>query len=249
MVDTVIKAIDDNVITTKNISFDLLRNIAGTTNNSDIHSSLGYGRNVLETLVQLDQYLYSYGPMIQSQWIKICEDLGINEGNITLLDYGCGQGLASLLLLDHLEQEFRENVTDVILIEPSPIALERAENIVGCCYPNAEIRSVCCKFDSIEEADLVTNDQDIKIHLMSNILDIDSFDHFELVQKLGDTKGTHYFIAVSHDRDFQGGSARLRGLYEAFNEQLKDNVLESRIKNFTCSNGQPAIGFIVKLEL
>ncbi|MCU4564479.1 hypothetical protein [Acinetobacter sp. WU_MDCI_Abxc222] len=249
MPDKVITAIRNDQITEENISFNLVRQIAGNENDSQVWCSLGYGRNILVSCEQLDQYLYSYGPMIQSQWTQICEGLTIDEGNITLLDYGCGQGLASLLLLDCVQEEFRYNVSQLILIEPSDIALTRAEHIVQICYPNARIRRVHCNFDSVTNGDLQTNNDDIKIHLMSNVLDIDGFDHFELVSKLGEAKGVHYFIAVSHDRDFLGGTARLKGLYEAFNEQLADNVLESEIKNFSCSNGQPAISFMVKLEM
>lgn len=246
MVDKIIDAINDNVITTENINFNLLRSIAGTENDLDIHNSLGYGRNVLNSLAQLDQYLYSYGLMIQSQWSQICENLHLDEGNITLLDYGCGQGLASLLLFDNFE--ISDDVREVILIEPSDIALNRAEGIIRCCYPGAEIRTICSDFDSVEADDLVTNDDNIRIHLMSNVLDISGFDHFGLIEKLGETRGIHYFIAVSHDRNFEGGASRLEELFNAINECCSSELLESRLERYTC-NGKPAIGFVLKLEL
>jgi len=163
-------------------------------------------------------------------------------------DYGCGQGLASLLLLDCIQEEFRYDVSQVILIEPSEVALNRAEQVVQICYPNAEIRRVCRNFDSVSNGDLQTNDDDIKIHLMSNVLDIDGFDHFELVRKLGETRGIHYFIAVSHDRDFEGGANRLEELYNAIREHCSAFLRESRLERYTCSN-KPAVGFVLKLEL
>ena len=164
MPDKVITAIANDQITEDNISFNLIRQIAGNENDSAVWRSLGYGRNILTSSEQLNQYLYSYGPMIQSQWVQICEGLNVDEGNITLLDYGCGQGLASLLLLDCIQEEFRYDVSQVILIEPSEVALNRAEQVVQICYPNAEIRRVCRNFDSVSNGDLQTNDDDIKIH-------------------------------------------------------------------------------------
>ncbi len=248
MPDKVITAIANDEITEDNISFNLIRQIAGNENDSAVWRSLGYGRNILTSSEQLNQYLYSYGPMIQSQWVQICEGLNVDEGNITLLDYGCGQGLASLLLLDCIQEEFRYDVSQVILIEPSEVALNRAEQVVQICYPNAEIRRVCRNFDSVSNGDLQTNDDDIKIHLMSNVLDIDGFDHFELVRKLGETRGIHYFIAVSHDRDFEGGANRLEELYNAIREHCSAFLRESRLERYTCSN-KPAVGFVLKLEL
>ena len=83
---------------------------------------------------------------------------------------------------------------------------------------------------------------------MSNVLDIDGFDHFELVRKLGETRGIHYFIAVSHDRDFEGGANRLEELYNAIREHCSIFLRESRLERYTCSN-KPAVGFVLKLEL
>lgn len=248
MPDKVITAIRNDQITEENISFNLVRQIAGNENDSQVWRSLGYGRNILVSCEQLDQYLYSYGPMIQSQWTQICEGLNIDEGNITLLDYGCGQGLASLLLLDCVQEEFRYDVSEVILIEPSDIALTRAERIVEICYPNARIRRVPRNFDLVTNGDLQTNNDHIKIHLMSNVLDIDGFDHFELISKLGETGGVHYFIAVSHDRDFEGGATRLEELFNAIREHCANFLLEDRLERYICS-GKPAIGFLLKLEL
>ena len=250
MSDIVIECIDNEEITSDNISFNFLREIAGTQNCSETWRSLGYGRNILESTRQLDQYLYTYGPMIQSQWYQICTNLEIDIGPITILDYGCGQGLASLLFLDHCPNDFREDVEEVILIEPSRVALDRAERVVECCYPNAEIRSVCCTFDEVEAEDLETNDEHIKIHLMSNVLDIEGYDHFELISKLGGSRGTHYFIAIGHDRNFEGGADRLTDLYEAMinSDGIRNFITDHRLNRYNC-NDKPAIGFLIKLEL
>ena len=65
MTDRVLEALRTDRVSKRNISFDEIRNIAGV--DSDIWNELGRGRAILSSEEQLDQYLYSYGPMISSQ--------------------------------------------------------------------------------------------------------------------------------------------------------------------------------------
>ncbi|MGE3297799.1 MAG: hypothetical protein AB7I68_10670 [Porticoccaceae bacterium] len=65
MTDLIIDAITNGSINAGNISFDTLRNVAGR--DAGRWSELGRGREILGSHDQLDQYLYSYGPMTKSQ--------------------------------------------------------------------------------------------------------------------------------------------------------------------------------------
>ena len=56
MPDKVITAIANDEITEDNISFNLIRQIAGNENDSAVWRSLGYGRNILTSSEQLNQY-------------------------------------------------------------------------------------------------------------------------------------------------------------------------------------------------
>ena len=61
-----------------------------------------------------------------------------------------------------------------------------------------------------------------------------------------------YLLAVSHDRDFSGGSQRLRDIYDTLNDEKYSKnfkIKESEINTFKCNNGKPAIYFYIKIEL
>ncbi|MEK5760566.1 class I SAM-dependent methyltransferase, partial [Acinetobacter variabilis] len=94
---------------------------------------------------------------------------------ITIVVHGCGQGLALLLLFDNFGEDLVQKVDRIILIEPSEIALERANHIANLCFPEANIELVNKEFDDLEQEDLDLNDETTKVHLMSNILDVSSY--------------------------------------------------------------------------
>ena len=65
------------------------------------------------------------------------------ENLIEIVDYGCGQGLASLCYHDFIKEHYSlQKVKRITLIEPSPLALSRAELLCSCFYPDAEIVAV-----------------------------------------------------------------------------------------------------------
>jgi hypothetical protein len=247
--DIILASINTNTINTNNITFALIRRIGGR--DSGIWDQLGRGRNILSTHQQLDQYLYSYGLMIKSQWSNVLSGLKFPSGNIEIIDYACGQGLASIFLMDAFHNDNLKNITKINLIEPSEVAIKRAAGTLECYCPGATIKATCKLLDDLLESDVDKNNNSTKIHLFSNILDIEGFDQFELINKTLCTAGSHWIIAVSHDRDHNGGSVRIRNTYDAIVDKKNSarfSVRESRIVQFVCDNGQPAIGFFINLE-
>jgi hypothetical protein len=252
MVDTVVGALQLGLMNCDNISFKSIREYAKTDHG--LKEQLGYGRSILSSTEELDQYLYSYGPMIESQWETILANVQIEGEKIEVADYGCGQGLATVMLLDKFRHTgIEDNILRVHLIEPSLIALTRAVRILQCYCPDVTISPVGRLLDDVELDDLEFQEDSIKIHLFSNILDIDDFDEYELMNKVFKIRGTHYILAVSPDREFAGGSPRLIGLFEEMNSDrhkkyfiVKENTGVCR---FTCQNGQPAIAFGMHVEI
>lgn len=250
MTDLILDALNANQLNKENISFSTIRQIAGR--NCDVWGQLGRGRSILSSEDQLDQYLYSYGPMIQSQWDFVLANLNFPESSVQLIDYACGQGLASVFLHDQYQDSELARIENINLIEPSSVALKRASAILECCYPNASINGVKKLLDDVEENEIFLSDESVKVHLFSNILDIEGFDQYKLLNKVLSKSGEHWLIAVSHDRDHNGGSERLRHTYETLlDDDYKDwyRVIESNIEQFECQNGQPAIAFVIKLEI
>jgi hypothetical protein len=234
-----------------NFSYYDLRKIAYPEVN--VWPELGRGRAILETLDQLNQYLYSYGPMIKSQWEKILKNLKIDsfDSDVEIIDYGCGQGLASLIFLDEFYPVLKGRISQIKLIEPSKIALERAKSILKYYSPEMQIVGINKKLDNLKPKHLKTDYNLIKVHLFSNILDIDDFDLFKLFNKIKKSKGHHLFLAASHNRRFDGGAQRLEDFYKLLidskHDYLKINLC--KMKEFKCGNGNPAIFFIIDLEV
>lgn len=201
-------------------------------------AQLDRGRAIINDSSQLDQYLYSYAPMIASQWAEVCRLVKLDGGEFNLIDYGCGQGLAGLLMADHLGQNLFKQVPEICLVEPSAVALIRAAGVYRCIAPDSAIRCVCKAFDDLCEDDLRHRSPLPTVHIMSNVLDVEGFDHFQLFSKLL-CKGNHTIIAVSHDRDHDGGSARFHSVkeaLEAFEKTGEVRISFSDTHQFKCKN-------------
>ncbi len=253
--DKIINAIENKETNPENISFAKIRKMACNfrTPGVSVWRDLGRGRNILETQEQLNQYWYSYAPMIKAQWKQIFNDIDLsNNGNIEIIDYGCGQGLASILFFDKWQQN-RIVTSKITLIEPSKIALNRAESILRCYLQKGKIISVNKTLDNVDQKEIQTNGDTVKMHLFSNILDIEDFNIDNLLSKIFKIKsnGLHHFLAVSHNRDFDGGSERLRKAYNIFTDKQYSNLFT--IKKHTIgefdAEGKPAIYFHISFEV
>ena len=249
MTDLIIQAIENEELTSENISFNNVRGIAGKHQGEDVHRRIGRGLSILTELEEIDQYLYAYGRMVSAQWNYLLDDLCIDDlGDepLTIVDHGCGQGLALLLLFDKFGEDIVQMVDRIILIEPSEIALERANHIANLCFPEATIELVNKKFDDLDQEDLDLNDGTTKIHLMSNILDVPTYNLEALFEKMldDDNTGIHRIFAVSHDRNFNGGER----LMETYDFLLQDYGAEGDICQFTAHNSN-AIGFDLSVEI
>ena len=157
------------------LSFKWLRQKFGR--NRDLWTELGRGVNVLTSTEQLDQYLYSYGLMVECQWQQMSSSW-VGQGPVRLIDYGCGQGLAGLLLYDKWGDAFASSLDRVILIEPSPKALVRAESVYRSMAPESDIVCLNVGFDAVQAAHLEGAADLHTMHIFSNVLDIEGYNQF-----------------------------------------------------------------------
>lgn len=126
--------------------------------------------------------------------------------NIEIVDWGCGQGLATLTLIDVFR---KHNVLDRIkrikLIEPSSAAITRAEaNVRNALYGrNVTITAVNKYLPAEFESGRSIRPADVEftcpatIHLFSNILDIPTIDLKKTARALLNSGNRHFVVCSS----------------------------------------------------
>lgn len=76
-------------------------------------------------------------------------------GEIAVVDWGCGQGLATLYLSEYLEQKHPScKIREVILVEPSEIALDRAKFNIEHLSRNIRVSTVNKFLNDVQEPDV-----------------------------------------------------------------------------------------------
>ena len=165
-----------------------------------LYDSLDHGKAILTTEEQCCAYIAAYGFMHQGKINEVLEKIAINDfknTDIQIVDWGCGQGLATVCLFDFFKTRGigLDSVRKVVLIEPSELALERAKIHVNA-YLNADEKITTLRklLDDVDENDIASG-QALTIHLFSNILDIPSIDLQLLANKIrSNLSGLHYFF-------------------------------------------------------
>lgn len=200
---------EEQISNIKDISFDKIRGISvnyitqlSDKRRDNLWFELNRGTAVLDSDEQLHQYIFSYGLMHQAKMQKAFEKTPLTElsnNECEIIDWGCGQGLATVCLFDELEnRNIKHNIKRVTLIEPSSAAIERAKTHVSAyLYESAEILSINKYLDDVSK-DEIQPKAPIVIHLFSNILDVNGFDLHGLSKKIGvGLEGCHYLFCIS----------------------------------------------------
>lgn len=226
-----------------NIAYDFIRKLPTDLCN-ELHESLNRGVDVLDTEPLLQMYIFAFGKMHNAKLLYAFEHMqknAVKYNEIEIVDYGCGQGLATICYHDYiLEHNKEQKIKRIILIEPSSMALSRAELLCSRFYPDAEIIAVNKQFDDLTKEDLNVSSEIPTIHLLSNILDVDSYDlqHFSQIVK-EQSVGDNEYILVSPMQN----AARIQRLRDfvsiiekhIYYEQYLDKRQLDSEKDWTCA--------------
>lgn len=152
-----------------------------------LHEALERGTDIISSEIQMCMYMYSYGKMHIAKMKDALEhmDKQIFEcDEIAIVDYGCGQGIGTLTLIEYLKtNNFKtDNIKSVTLIEPSKICLERAELHISLVLPKCKINTINKKINDISIQELAYTESNV-LHIFSNILDVEgiSLKHFSTI--------------------------------------------------------------------
>lgn len=244
--DSFMQSVQAGLIRNDNISFNLIRQRCGQ--DAGVWEELNRGRAILQSKAQLDQYLFSYGPMTRDFWGLLLPDVKLPSGRLEIVDYGCGQGLAFALLCDAFGSDLRNRIDRVVLVEPSETALERAAAVASCYTGGIPIKTVNKHLDELDAEDIQTSDDATTLHLFSNVLDIAGFDYTRIAELIFSRKGNHLVLAVSHDRCFNGGTERIYGFEQSVKTMVQGGACKSSVKKLTCPRGKSAICLQLAVE-
>ena len=211
----------------------------------DLHESLGRGVEIIDDPQMLFQYVKSYGNMHKEKLIAAFDIINFKQlesENIEIIDWGCGQALATLVLLEYLtKNKINLDIKTIRLIEPSEIALKRGLLYLNGWSSKIKIKPIYKDLDSLQDQDIITNNKAIKIHLFSNIIDIPSFKLNALIAKIKKTQvDVNYFFCVSPYID-ESKNIRIETFYNNFEENYETTLLSNRKNSkddefWNCSN-------------
>lgn len=188
-----------------------LTNQGGSDSNHTIYSE--------ET--QLNAYLASYTDWHKGKLKRAFELLNPSlPRQINVMDWACGQGIATLFLLDYIKQNnLACSINEVILIEPSSIALQRAVFLIHLIDKDIKIRSINKCIDEVLEEDLKFSSNTSVYQMFSNILDISGINLKHLTNILyANNKSFNTIVCVSPF--YYSGNVRINTFFNYFKRPL-----------------------------
>lgn len=238
-------------------------------NYSEFCNRTARAKNPLQLFDDLISYMALYGLAHYQRMrtvidhVQVLPHFDISQPIETcIVDYGCGQGIASLAFMDHLiESGFQIKCLKVILIEPSAHALKRAiywiEKKAKVAEINVEVTAYAGTFDELEPDYLASNINKYPcFHLFSNILDMYSTGQFSLSmlsQKIRMQPNENYIFAVSPD--FYSGNHGFNALHQLISPSTiylnQTGIIEVKEYRYTsqmmCMRKAPVRVFAAKL--
>ena len=177
----------------------------------------GRGVSIYTHESQLDEYLFLYGEMHIAKMCRFLPAVPFGEigGRVALVDWGCGQGLASACALDCMRgMRSPPTVEAVRLIEISDVARARAERVVGRYGEVRDVKGYPWDLEALAGSGLDLPAGVPVVHLFSNILDVEAIDLKRLAEVLLKLTAGHvsYVLSVSPKTPLERAS-RLKAFF------------------------------------
>ena len=151
-------------------------------------------------------YIVAYGwQHHQSMQNLLSETLDFTSNaqeNIRVVDYGCGQGVATLALMDHLAKKgvAQQSSLEIHLIEPSKVSLDIAKLLIERLAKVYGIQvSIHCQQRTLDNALIPLNSECVEtFHLLSNVIDIETVQDTlpNLAKQMKSCTGKNFLLAT-----------------------------------------------------
>jgi len=174
--------------------------------NVDPRALTAKGRKPLENLTERIAYIAAYGAHHYYKLNTAFEKANLEKlhnQEIEICDWGCGQAVATCILIDFLlNKGIHPVIHQITLVEPSQNALNGGLTFLQkMLNGNNEIVSyvhlICNRMNDVSSSLLRTSEDALKVHLLSNILDVSSVNLSMLHGLLTETyTGVNKFICT-----------------------------------------------------
>lgn len=175
---------------------------------------------------QLYKYLSENGRRDKAIMYSVFENLMeyFIDKSINVIDWGCNQGIASMLFLDFIrEKQLNINISNLILIEQNEKSLKRAFfHINELKQNNIHIKTINSNIQNIGKNKLLLN-ENITVHLYSTLLD-NNYENkkISLLDSINSIKNTEsYFVCISPNSD-----KRINDFYKYSSEKLNIKMIK-----------------------
>lgn len=162
---------------------------------------INHGIDLLKNEDELNCYLAAYGRMHEEKIHSALSTLKnineITENKYQIIDWGCGQGLATLCFFDYIENNSTsQKPQKITFIEPSKTAITKAEKYIQSSFEKNNIVLIEKKINDVRLSDIEITEP-VTLNFFSNILDIESVDLEKLAELIkSNLKGEQYFVCV-----------------------------------------------------
>lgn len=221
-----------------NISFDVIRDVAykylqSIGDPEELFYRLQRGEAIINDEKLLYKYLVSFGGKhkvkLYSAYDQIIQNISNRKFNV--VDWGCGQGTATMILLDYAKaNSIKLDIENITLIEPSSLALRRGLlHIELLKQKEYKINTINSDLDCLQEEQLQIGNNYPTLHIFSNILDLETFrldeNFFNKVSKYCENESI--FVCISPNRNDKLNN-RLETFYKYFDEHFDTNLVSTR---------------------
>jgi 2-polyprenyl-3-methyl-5-hydroxy-6-metoxy-1,4-benzoquinol methylase len=214
----------------RDVSFKQLHIIGDT---QELYDRLIRGEAIIDTPELLYKYFVSFGGKHKSKLYSAYDEIITKLQNVrfNIIDWGCGQGMATMVLLDFAKQRgIQLDIQNITMIEPSQLALSRALLHVDVLKQKEyRIQTINSDFDCLNAEEIICDNDYMTIHLFSNILDVENFSlDMGFMKKVSQKiKSDSIFVCVSPNRNDKLNN-RLDLFYNYFDENFDTELIAAR---------------------
>lgn len=217
-------------IQVRQLAYEYIKSIGDP---DELYINLERGEAIIEDENLLYKYLVSFGEKHKEKLYSAFEAIiaKLNGEKLNIIDWGCGQAFATMMLLEFAKERGIElNISNIYLIEPSKIALSRGLLHVDVFNSqDCDIKAINSDIDCLKNEDILFDNNNKTLHLLSNILDVESFrlDKTFLKKISTNIKSDNLFVCVSPNINDKRNS-RIDLFYKYFDDNFNTELLSAR---------------------